>query len=413
MSNTLKLGRITITSPGSLSFTGGTSDPNRSMSISGVLSSNNVNEAKSLRDELISMAKSDVPIALTYTGDSTLKGYCRVTDASVNIPRYTIASISYSISLEWYGKPGEINLESHFSGALITNSHSITSTTNQFHAVPPQAYNYHHTGTLTTTTREIDGESNIVVRTGGNLRNSNATFNVEPENYYEGAVEIRIKDYNDTLRLRAGKDSDNKPTDAEIKNGLIKLVFLGDNTSQCRFTTSLYDPDQNTYASPITWAISATGSATEWQSWQSIQILKNEPQIATLRCTTHYNAATRDGRLVFDVTMKRGAQHLEFVASQYQAQQLNIKSTSALAGTNATGYVKATSADNQGNKYIIGTPSTYTADTTNLGISVSSTTTVKGFIGAEIGTVSGANTADSIRDQYIDSIFETVRVVKS
>jgi hypothetical protein len=111
--------------------------------------------------------------------------------------------------------------------------------------------------------------------------------------------------------------------------------------------------------------------------------------------------------------MKRGAQHLEFVASQYQAQQLNIKSTSALAGTNATGYVKATSADNQGNKYIIGTPSTYTADTTNLGISVSSTTTVKGFIGAEIGTVSGANTADSIRDQYIDSIFETVRVVKS
>ena len=111
--------------------------------------------------------------------------------------------------------------------------------------------------------------------------------------------------------------------------------------------------------------------------------------------------------------MKRGARHLEFVASQYQVQQLNIKSTSALAGTNATGYVKATSADNQGNKYIIGTPSAYTADTTNLGIQVSGSTAVKGFIGGEIGSASGANTADSIRDQYIDSIFETVRVVKS
>lgn len=112
--------------------------------------------------------------------------------------------------------------------------------------------------------------------------------------------------------------------------------------------------------------------------------------------------------------MKRGARHLEFVASQWQAQQLNLKSTTVLAGTNATGYVIASASDGQGNKYIIGTPSTYTADTTNLGIEVSGSTAVKGFIGGEIGTsASGANTADSIRDQYIDSIFETVRVVKS
>ena len=117
----------------------------------------------------------------------------------------------------------------------------------------------------------------------------------------------------------------------------------------------IYDPDTNDYTSAQTWSISATNSATEWQSWQSIQILKNEPQIATIRLTTHYDATNKDGRLVFDVTMKRGARHLEFVASQWQAQQLNIKAVTSLAGTNATGYVKATSADGQGNKYIIGT----------------------------------------------------------
>ena len=212
--------------------------------------------------------------------------------------------------------------------------------------------------------------------------------------------------------MKAGKDSDNKPTDAVIQNGLIKFVALGDTTSQCRFTTYLYDPDSNDYTSAQTWAISATGSATEWQSWQSIQILKNAPQIATIRLTTHYNATTKDGRLVFDVTMKRGARHLEFVASQWTSQQLNIKTSSALAGTNSTGYIKQTSADGQGNKYIIGTPVTYTADTSNLGISVTSGT-VKGFIGGELASSSGANTSNSIRDQYIDSIYETVRVVKS
>ena len=413
MANTVTIGRLTFTSPGELSFSGSTNQVNNSVSISGKLAVDDLDDAKSLRDELISMSKQDCPVAFTYTGDVTLKGYCYVESASIDISRYTIGGIDYSIDLLWLGKPGEVNLESHFSGALIENSHSITSTTNQMHSPPRQHYTYFHNGTLTNTNREQYQDQTTIIKTGGNLRDSNATYNVDPENYYEGAVQIKIKDYHDQLRLRAGRDSDNKPTDAVIENGLIKATILGDNTSQCRFTTELYDPDLNDYSSSATWAISATNSETEWQSWQTIQILKNEPQIATLRLTTHYNATTKDGRLVFDITMKRGARHLEFVASQYQVQQLNIKSTSALAGTNATGYVKATSADNQGNKYLIGTPSAYTADTTNLGIQVSGSTAVKGFIGGEIGSASGANTADSIRDQYIDSIFETVRVVKS
>ncbi len=413
MANTISIGRLTFTSPRTLGFSGGTDSVNRSVSLSGKLAVDDLDDAVSLRDELISMSKMNVPVAFTYTGDVTLKGYCNLTSASVDISRYSIGGIDYSLELEWLGKPGEINLESHFSGALIENSHSITSTTNQMHSPPRQHFTYHHTGTLTNTNREIFQDQTTIIKTGGNLRATNATYNVEPENYYEGAVEIKIKDYHDQLRLRAGRDSDNKPTDAVIENGLIKLTVLGDNTSQCRFTTRLYDPDLNDYSSAQTWAVSATNSETEWQSWQSIQILKNEPQIATIRLTTHYDATNKDGRLVFDVTIKRGARHLEFVASQWQTQQLNIKAVTSLAGTNDTGYVIATSSDGQGNKYIIGTPSTYTADTTNLGIEVSGTTAVKGFIGGEIGSASGANTADSIRDQYIDSIFETVRVVKS
>ena len=383
------------------------------MSLSGILAVATIEEAKYYRDELIAMSKLDIPVPLTYTGDVTLKGYCKLKGASVDISRYTLAGVSYSLDLIWLGVPGEVNMESHFSGALIENNHSITSTTMQMHAPPRQAYNYYHTGTLTNTLREHYQDQSVYIKTGGNLRATNATWNCEPENYYEGAVEIKIKDYHDALRLRAGRNSDNKPTDAVIQNGMMKLVVLGDNTSQCRFTTYIYDPDLDDYASAQTWAISATSNETEWQSWQSIQILKNEPQIATIRLTTHYNATTRDGRLVFDITLKRGSRNIEFVASQWQAQQLNVKSVSALAGTNATGYVAATSSNNEGNKYMIGSPTTYTADTTNLGISVSGTTAVKGFIGAGVVSASGANTADNVRDQYLDSIFETVRIVKS
>lgn len=410
----LTIGRLTILSPRSLSLNGGEGATSRSLSIQGMLYETDIKTIKYLRDELISMAILAVPVPFEYTGDTTLKGYCKLLGSNIDISNYTEAGTSYSLDIEWLGSPGEVNMESHFSGALIENDHSITSTTNQMHSPPRQHYNYYHTSTITNTEREIYGGETAYIKTASDLRDSNATWNVDPENYYEGSVEIYIKDYHDVSRLRVGRHSDNKPTDAIIQNGLMKLVVLGDNTSQCRFTTYIYDPDQNDYTSAKTWAISATSSETEWQSWQSIQILKNEPQIATIRLTTHYNSDTRDGRLVFDVTLKRGARSIEFVASQWTSQQLNIKSTSVLAGTNDTGYVIASSSDNQDNKYIIGSPSTYTADTTNLGIEVSGTTAVKGFIGAEVGTsASGANTADSIRDQYLDSIFETVRIVRS
>jgi len=410
----LKIGRLTILSPSTVSMEGGAGAINKTISLNGTLAVDDLDDAKYFRDELIAMSKMNIPVAFTYTGDITLKGYCKVESANINIERYSLGGITYSLDILWLGAPGEVNMESHFSGALIENSHSITSTTMQMHSPPRQHFNYYHTGTITNTEREIYGGNNTLVKTASNLRATNATWNCEPENYYEGAVEIKIKDYHDQLRLRTGRHSDNKPTDAVIQNGMMKLVVLGDNTSQCRFTTYIYDPDLDDYASAQTWAISATSSETEWQSWQSIQILKNEPQIATIRLTTHYNATTRDGRLVFDITMKRGARSIEFVASQWTSQQLNVKSTSVLAGTNATGYVAASSSNNEGNKYLIGSPSSYTADTTNLGIEVSGTTAVKGFIGAEVGTsAAGADTADNIRDQYLDSIFESVRVVKS
>ena len=418
----ITIGRLTFNSPSGISFSSDPDNTSNTVSVSGkfinpdvtMSASNQLSEAKSFRDELMSMAKVNIPVPFTYTGDTTLKGYCKVANVSIDVTKLKMGGIGYSIELEWLGAPGEVNMESHFSGALIENDHSITSTTMQMHAPPRQAYNYYHTGTITNTLREHYQNQSVYIKTASNLRASNANWNCEPENYYEGAVEIKIKDYDNNLRLKAGRDSDNKPTDAVIQNGMMKLVVLGDDTSQCRFTTSIYDPDSDDYGSAQTWAISATNSATEWQSWQSIQILKNEPQIATIRLTTHYNADTKDGRLVFDVTMKRGARSIEFVASQWTSQQLNVKSVSALAGTNSTGYVIASSSNGEGNKYMIGSPSTYTADTTNLGIEVSGTTAVKGFIGAEVGaSASGANTADNIRDQYLDSIFESVRIVKS
>ena len=85
MAHTVTVGRLTFTSPSSLGFSGGSSEPNNRVDISGTLAVSDLDDAKSYRDELISMSKMDVPVAFTYTGDSTFKGYCKVVDVTVDI----------------------------------------------------------------------------------------------------------------------------------------------------------------------------------------------------------------------------------------------------------------------------------------------------------------------------------------
>ena len=101
------------------------------------------------------------------------------------------------------------------------------------------------------------------------------------------------------------------------------------------------------YQSSKDWAFSKgspTGSnqlGTNWLGWRTMQILKNHPECATVRCTTYLNADSKDGRLVVDFTLRRGAHHVSIVANQYTSSRFNLSLATA-SGTNAstgTGYI--------------------------------------------------------------------------
>jgi len=411
MANTITIGRLTFTSPASLSDS--RSGSTHTMNINGVLAPDTLAEAKYIRDELIACANGYYTVPFIWQGDTSVTGYVKVLGASVNTNRVMIGGYQYSIELEFLGNMGEVEFESQLSGGLIQNDHSITSTTSQFYAAPVDSYGHDH-GSLPDTFARVGEDGTTYIRYSSSLKDHNAKYLCDPADYYKNACEVFTDDIGDVNRLRCGLDSpNNSPSSTKIQNGLVQMTFVN-NTAQSRFIIKAFDTD--TYKSSTEFAVSRGASATEWQGWRSVQILKNDPEVCTVRLGSYYEATTKDKRLTFDVTLRRGARHFSIVTTQYSSAQFNIRPTTTTAYTDNTSYGITTSNDIDGNKIILGSPQNFDVDTTNGGInSTASTATLKAFIGYEFNgsSATSEDQATKVRDQYLDNIFEVVRLVKS
>jgi hypothetical protein len=424
MANQVHIGRLSFTSPASLDFSGGGGQ--RDLSLSGKLAETNIAEAKYIRDELIAMAQSMQYVPFRYDGDSSFDGFVYVTDSSVDIARYTLGGINYQISMEYMGKVGEIVKESVMTGKLIDNNHSITSTTNQFHVPPANHYNYFHESDPTNGTRLASDQTttsssdtvSLQLKTSNNLRQKNAQYHVNPADFYKGAVRI-ITD----SKLRQGLNSPNTPAGAIIENGILKIV-IGSSANQSRFTTSIWDA--TSFASEQEYAVhrgtptSGQQLATEYQGWKSIQILRNMPELCIIRCTSNFQSSGQD-RLTMDISLRRGAHHASIIFNQSpKTSRLNLSVSSApgSSASSATGYIKAGANDSDGNKFIFGSPVTFTSDLTR-GLIHPTTggTQFKTFVGYELaqtnGSINSGDAADSVRDQYLDNVSEYCKIIKA
>lgn len=411
MANTITIGRLTFTSPATLSDS--RSGSTHTMNIVGTLAPDTLAEAKYIRDELLSCANGYYTVPFIWQGDTSITGYVKVLGASVNTNKVIIGGYQYSIELEFLGNMGEVEFESQLSGGLIQNDHSITSTTSQFYAPPVNSYSHDH-GSIPSTFERAGEDGSTFIRFSSSLKSYNAKYLCDPEDYYKNSCEVFTDDIGDVNRLRCGLESpNNSPSSTKIQNGLVQMTFVN-NTAQSRFIIKAYDGSD--YLSSTQFAVSRGASANEWQGWRSIQILKNDPEICTIRLGSYYEATTKDKRLTLDVSLRRGARHFSIVATQYSSAQFNIRPTTTTAYTDNTSYGLATSNDSAGNKVILGSPQNFDVDTSNGGInSTANTATLKAFIGYEFNgsSATSEDQATKVRDQYLDNIFEVVRLVKS
>jgi hypothetical protein len=418
MANTITVGRMTFTSPQSIDFssvqTGRRNSLDREVSLSGQFVADTVAAAKVLRDELISMGNSSLLLPFTYTGDDKFEGYCELDGVNVNSNKLATGLFEYSFTLIIKGRVSEMLFESNMSGSLLTNSHSVTTGTTVYapwHAVPVNSFNYNHEKAPTDAIRATS-EGNVVFFYDPDLRDAAAQWLVNPADYYKGACRVII---NNTTRT--GYLSENTPTGVTLSNGIIQLTS-GANTDQSRFTIKFYD--NGSFVSERTIAITSGSSGTEYKLWQTAQIIRNEPHECVVRFAT-YSDTNGDGRLIVDATVKRGAHHIGLNISQGPTadraanSRVNLDVVSGGGTfTTGTGYIVENAIDNAGQKFLMGSPQGFTADTSNKLIHLSSTQ-FKTFIGYVYNASNPASidTADAVRDQYLESMFENVRLVRA
>ena len=360
------------------------------------------------------MGNSDLLLPITYEGDTTMEGFGKITSMDVSPVKLATGYFSYSIGFEMKGRPSEMMFESNMSGALLTNSHSITTSDTTYapwHAVPVNTYNYKNDSRPVGVTRATEN-GNLTFFYDEDLRTYASNWIVEPSDFYKGASKITIDS-----TVKTGYLTRNLPTGVEISNGILKITS-GSTTDQSRFTVSFYD--NGTYGSSRELAISSGSSETEWNVWQTVQILRNEPQECVVRFTSYSDDTYGDGRLTVDISLKRGAHHASFViseggtANRTANARKNLKLVTANAVTDSTGYMLEDSTDSDGQKFLIGSPQGYTADTTNRLIHLASSQ-FKTFVGYVYNASSPENhdTADAVRDQYLEGLFENIRLVRA
>jgi hypothetical protein len=421
LAHQVHIGRISFTSPAQLTYEG--SGGNRTLNISGKLAESNLDTVKYIRDELISMAQSGYYVPFEYDGDDSFNGFVEVNSSNIDISRYSVGGFNYSIDMNYLGKTGEVVKESVITGKLIDNDHSITSTTQQFHTPPANHYNYYHISdpdsnvryaSDLTTTNAQDTVS-LYFKTSSSLRAQNAQYHVNTSDFYKGAVKITTNNL-----TRNGLNSPNNPANAVIENGIFKIK-VGNQSNESRFQTFIWDVSdyQSDYEYVIHRGTPLSGDqlATEFQGWNTIQVLRNTPEIGILRLTSNYESDGQ-GRLTVDISLRRGAHHASLVINQSPVtSRINLGLSSALAMSAETGYIKQTSLDTDGNKIIFGSPNSFTSDLTRGLIYPSSGgTQFKAFVGYELynedDTLSTHNESDNVRDQYLDNVSEYCRIIK-
>jgi len=395
----LTIGRLTITSPATLSI-----DESGFLSFSGRLNNSDIADMKYLRDELTGLASMGETVPFSYTGDDTLNGYCQIINASISMQKISFGGFGYRVTVNQLGDENNVKFESRFSGAILDNNFGISSTSNgQWHGLPVGHYNYDAEQSFSTVTRTTDVGTQYI-RYGSNLKTGSAFWSADQGDFYKGSAKVVIGN-----KVRTSLFVQSPITNSYITNGIIKLDF-GEGASESRFTTSIYDG--SAFSTSKEYKIESGSSLAEFRGWKTLSVLRNSPEQVVVRLTSHYNA-NGSGVLTADFSLRRGAHHATILLTQWTSANMKISLTTPEAGT-AEVDEKYIESDVSTTRYLLGSANTVTFDETNGGMTRTSSDKFRIMVGYVLdgSSANSFDTAANVYSQYLDSVYEIVKPVK-
>jgi hypothetical protein len=330
-------------------------------------------------------------------------GYYEVTDAGAEYEKWVEgpAQVRWNLALAYLGPESTVDLESRLANVVRLNDFSLTG--ERWHAPPIGHYSY-QVGTSVpglVARTSVDGVINVYRSIPAA---TNPRWGASPANYLLGRVRVL-----QGAIERSGVGVTLTPTGWEVNNALVRVRPdpVGSN--------STLEVSAWTGAAWRTklWDVRFAGTTALPAHIKAATVMRNDAEMCTVRLVLQMPADS--SRKLLDVSLRRGSRFGEFYAQAVAAVTMvaTPDTLETAADTSASGYMRATSNDANGNRFVTGSARSFTAEA-NGGISKAATTTLDFFIGVEAGGT-GAVTGDQatqLRDQYIGAMAEKVGVAR-
>lgn len=396
----LQFGRINLRETYALANQVNATTGDQSVALEGMESSPPWTDAQVIARSEDMVAMLDRAMPVIFSLKSTQTGFYTVKDVGAVITEWPEAKFfNWMLSLTRIGAENAVDMESRLGTVIRVNDFSNLG--ERWHAPAVGAYAY-FTGVGTAPSGSIsrvmaDAEGTLTIFRGLPA-GANPTWGITAPNYLLGRSRVLVDGVERSgVGIRAAAD------DWQLTNGLIRVTPLA---ASAMLKVEYWD---GAAWSGYDFDITATSDLAP--PFDAVTIIRNDFECVVIRLV--YDKAP--GRLLVDLTLRRGARFVEGFIQTDASATLGVKTDTAIAGTNSTtGWVNQTANDGNGNRLVVGSPRTFTANTTNTGLSKAASTELSFFIGGEIDGTSAVqgDQADDLYAQYIGTMSEQVLAVK-
>jgi hypothetical protein len=342
-------------------------------------------------------AEDGLVTAVTFTDKVNLSGFYELASAQSELQRIhngEMQGATWQMTLVPLGSERDLEVESRLLS--IARTTELVGVTPVFWQAPAPAFESYYTGaTVPSGSVSRQSSEGLVAVQLGIPSTPAPRWTVKAADYLGASSRLLF----DSLR-RIGWDS--PPLSVwEMNNGIAQVLAGASGAFQVAAWGGA------AWESPKSYQLTVNG--TPITSTPELTVLRNDPEQTTVRLVYPVGV----GRVTCDLGLRRGSRFVTGVVKRHSAATLGITRTAAEAATVVTGGLRATSADADGNRFVLGSSRTVTTTTATASIAKAAQTQLDFFAGHEFG--SAPATGDAFADllaQYLGASTERVRIVR-
>ena len=299
-------------------------------------------------------------VSVIFTDKTGLNGYYTVVDSSADLQNWEgeQQTLTWTMDLNRVGTDYEVDVESRLTGGTRANSFALTGVKWHSPSVGHYAY-YSATGNTPTTVSRVGSDGTHVVYV--NLPVSNTTiprWGCAVSNYMTGRCQFID---NNAIERSGILFRVNNPLSWTLQNGLVKIT-PGNGSGVFGLATWTGAASSGSAAGFASKNWDILFNSVSLGNPLGVSLLRNEPEVIVLRMLFAYLTTTR---VTVDLTLRRGARHVEVFCQSQSSGQFQIKRLVTEAASSGTGYIQALTDDSNGNTYLLGSALSFTSNLAN------------------------------------------------